>query len=94
MTLRIYPATLKINNDVCNVFQVLDRKSAYLIVFFRVVSVKVAASWDVKSMYRRIQFMKREAAGSNQKLVPIHRSTRYTFQKTMNLTAYLIFNIT
>jgi hypothetical protein len=48
LTLHIYPATLKINNDVCNVFQVLDRKSEHLIEVSTVVSVQVAASWDVR----------------------------------------------
>jgi len=30
--------------------------------------------------------MKTEAAGSTARLVPIHKSTRYTFQKTMILS--------
>ena len=50
---------------------------------FKVVSVQVCCFVGCWSMRRRIQVMKMGAVSWNARLVPIHKSTQYTFQLTM-----------
>jgi hypothetical protein len=94
LTLRIYPAVLKINNDVCNIFQVLDRKSVYLIEVFRVVSIQVAGSWDFRvcaegyKSWRRNQRVQLRGWYLFIKVLDTH------FRRLWSYLTYLIFDIT